>query len=352
MSETEAHRSLVARVLRVDREAWDEVLAAYFDRVEETAGELMRLIALQECFGARFPDALPLDIDEEARPCRACGVSSARTRYRRTLGSASASYTYAVCADCGHAMLLGGAAGSEVYRSPAYYRTQGIDGVGYPAYESEREYREGKGERLVQWAVQSAETPPNTLLEVGSGFGFTRRAAERLGLRTSGVDLNPVAAEAAARLYGMSTVTGTLAEAIETGALSHAGYGVVLYDFVLEHLEDPVDELRRAADLLAPGGAIVLRVPGMDALEIVPFGSYYRSFRSDHLHLFTRRSLELMLRSAGLHITAYETGCGADLLREILPSDVLRESYAAGKGPDVTLCAIRGSHANSTRRSG
>ena len=352
MIERDAHRSLAARVLRIERAAWDDVLDQFHARIEPDGDEESRLLLLRELFGARFPDAKALHGERVSTRCPACGEVALRACYRREVAAAAtpaSSYTYAVCDRCGHAVLLGGTSDLEVYRSPAYYQAQGSDGVGYAAYEAERAYREGKGERLVRWAASQATGPPSSLLEVGSGFGFTRWSAERLGLRSMGVDVNPVAAAAAHRLYGMETATGTLAEALASNALGDAPYDLVLYDFVLEHLADPVDELRLVARVLAPGGTLVLRVPGMEALEIIPFGSFYRSFRSDHLHLFTRASLERMLREVGFVMRAYETTCGADLLREVLPDPVLRASYAAGQGPDIMLCAIRGTHANPPR---
>ena len=56
-------------------------------------------------------------------------------------------------------------------------------GVGYDDYLGDRTYRERKGERLRPRgrAVNVHRRQSTTLLRVGSGFGFTRRAAERGG---------------------------------------------------------------------------------------------------------------------------------------------------------------------------
>lgn len=350
--ERAAHRALVARVLRVPTAVWDELVELYHSRIGLGATIGDRLALLAELVGARLPDAPPIAGGVTQAACPGCGAHRVRPRYRRrvvdTTGAISP-YTYGVCDGCGHAVLLAGAADVSVYASPGYYEVQGGDGAGYPAYEQERQYREAKGERLVRWAVAHSARPPETLLEVGSGFGFTRCGAERLGVRTSGVDLNPAAAAAAHRLYGVETFVGTLSDALREGALHAGHFDVVVYDFVLEHLADPVEELTLAATLLAPHGCLVLRVPGMDALEIVPFGSLYRSFRSDHLHLFSRASLDHILERAGLALSEYETECGADLLREVLTESELRASYAEGRGPDITACATRRENAHSPR---
>ncbi len=352
MGDRSAHRALVARVLRIAPTAWDGVLDAYHAQIDAHATIDARLAALGELMGTHFPDAPAIAGALAVAPCPSCGERRVRARYHRNAAAPSGvmtPYTYGVCEGCGHATLLEGAADSAVYASPAYYQAQGGDGVGYPAYEGERTYREAKGDRLVQWAIGHAPEPPSAILEVGSGFGFTRRAAERLGLRTSGVDLNPAAAAAARRLYGMETFVGTLADAIAADAVRPGTQDLVVYDFVLEHLAAPVEELVLASRLLSPRGALIVRVPGIEAIELASFGSLYRSFRSDHLHVFSRASLERMLDRAGLALTAFDTGCGADLLREILDEPELRAAYTAGRGPDITACAIRRDHANSPR---
>jgi 2-polyprenyl-3-methyl-5-hydroxy-6-metoxy-1,4-benzoquinol methylase len=177
------------------------------------------------------------------------------------------------------------------------------------------------------------------MLEVGSGYGFTRAAAAALGSEASGIDLNPAAAEAASRLYGMHTFVGTLASVLDAGAIGRGEWDTVLYDFVLEHLADPQAELQRAAELLKPAGVLALTLPSMTAAEVEVFGGAYRSFRSDHRHIFSRRSLERMLDRAGLRLVALDSGCTVHLLRGILSDTDLSHLYKSGRGPDLTVVA-------------
>lgn len=351
----DAHRALVARVLRIAREEWAEIVGQFLRNGDERESPEQRLARLAGLVASRYPAAAALPGGTTTSTCPACASRQVARRFRRDFTDpALAPYTYAACAGCGHAVLLEAEVPLAAYASPAYYQAQGADGAGYADYETERPYREAKGEALVRWAIDHSAPTPATLLEVGSAFGFTRQAAERLGLRTAGVDLNPHAADAARRLYGLRTHVGTLAHALETGALASGARGtprfdLVLYDFVLEHVADPAGELQLAAGCLSPQGTLVLRIPGMDALELVPFGALYRSFRRDHLHLFSRDSIARMLSAVGLSLSAYHTSCGADLLREVLPEDALRASYAEGRGPDITLCAVKAPHAPPTR---
>lgn len=342
--DTDEHAALVARTLRLDEPTWRGVLERYTAQWRPGLGPAARLAALRTAFTEVVPMPAPPPLP--APPiCPACGRGAVVAAFARgspgtgKAGPPGPAFSYGRCPECGHGVLLSGRADDSVYASADYYRRQSPEGVGYRDYERERAYRETKGRRLLTWALARLPEPPRTFLEVGSGFGYTRRAAEELGLDTLGVDLNPCAAAAATRLYGMRTVTNTLAGALHEGTVEPARRDLLLYNFVLEHVADPAAELRDAAAALRPNGALLLVVPSMEAREIDVFGACYRSFRSDHLHLFSRRSLGLLLAGAGFECDVYETSCSAHLLRGVLSEEELRVLYERGGGPDVTLLA-------------
>ena len=84
---------------------------------------------------------------------------------------------------------------------------------------------------------------------------------------------------------------------------------------------------------------MVLLVPGMEAAEIDGFGASYRSFRADHLHLFSRASTERMLARAGFTLVRLETFCNIHLLAEVLSPRALARVYETGRGPDLFVLA-------------
>ncbi len=174
-------------------------------------------------------------------------------------------------------------------------------------------------------------------------MGFTRKAAQDRGFVTMGVDLNPYAAERALALYGMETFTGTLTDARQSGAVRQ-DYDLVLYQFVLEHLTDPAAELRELAGILAPGSRLALTIPNMDAFELKVFGGSYRSFRSDHWHIFSRQSIDLLLRDAGFTMVHLKTECSAHLLAGFYSRAELQTIYDSGRGPDMFVIAQREAH--------
>ena len=345
---------LTARTLRITPDTWRSVLAEYRARVPPATGtetpdeEIRRcLTALGPIYRHHDPRGVSLAAPVPSAGCPGCRRASAEAAV-----GISAGVVYGRCPRCGHGLRLGERVAwdeSDVRQRHAdagYFRRRDSEGAGYDGYDREATYREAKGARLIERL--SALPPPEirTLLEIGSGYGYTRAAAERAGIRTGGVDLNGEACREAAGRYGLRTFQGTLAEALATvppatPSLERGTWDAVLYQFVLEHIVDPARELAVARQALRPGGWLVLSVPSMDAAEIDVFGPAYRSFRGDHLHLFTRASLAAMLEAAGLSLHLCESGCNVHLFAEVLSPRALAWLYESGRGPDLFAIARR-----------
>lgn len=71
-------------------------------------------------------------------------------------------------------------------------------------------------------------------------------------------------------------------------------YDAVTFWAVLEHLVDPLAFLRRAADLLRPGGHAFVLVPNLESLAIRLCGPRYRYVMPDHVNYFSVRTLRAM----------------------------------------------------------
>jgi SAM-dependent methyltransferase len=343
---------LVARTLQISPEAWQAVLSDYQATVaapaphESCDDEIRRcLTALAPAYRAHSPHATAAPAPDEARAaCPACRAPAVEPFLVRRPAIA-----YGRCAACGHGLLLdaGGTPGDEAvrarYAGPDYYRARDAQGVGYDGYDREASYREAKGARIAERLRALPGSPPAALLEIGSGFGYTRAGIERAGLPTAGVDVNAHACEEARRRYGLATFHGTLREALASPAsgIAAGAWDAVLYQFVLEHVIDPVAELVRARQALRPDGWLVLLLPSMEAAEIEAFGASYRSFRADHLHLFSRRSLAAVLERAGFAPHLAESFCNIHLLGDVLTPAALQHLYRSGRGPDLFVIARR-----------
>ncbi len=86
-------------------------------------------------------------------------------------------------------------------------------------------------------------------------------------------------------------------------------YDVITAFHVVEHLSDPRAMLRRLGECLAPGGRLVVEVPSAsDALLTLYNCEAFQHFTywSQHLFLFTRRTIEDLLRQAGLRVVSVQ----------------------------------------------
>jgi SAM-dependent methyltransferase len=136
------------------------------------------------------------------------------------------------------------------------------------------------------------------LFDVGTGdcrhFEDLRRYGD---FECSGVEINPDMA-ARARELGYDVATGTLEEFDCAGRAG--AFDLVSMNHVLEHVVEPAVVLRKAWELLRPGGSILGQLPRSDSWEHVLFGREWAGYHYPrHLQAFTQDALADALRRAG-----------------------------------------------------
>jgi len=140
------------------------------------------------------------------------------------------------------------------------------------------------------------EGRPGRVLDVGCGDGARLEILRARGWDVRGVDPDPRAVEAARRRLGDRVTEGGL----EDAPFAPGSFDVVLLEHVLEHVEDPVDLLRRCRGLLRPGGRLSAVTPNVEGLGHRTFKAAWRGLEPPrHLTLFGPKSLEAAARRAG-----------------------------------------------------
>jgi SAM-dependent methyltransferase len=77
---------------------------------------------------------------------------------------------------------------------------------------------------------------------------------------------------------------------------------------VVEHFYHPIQDLRRAGDLLKPGGLLVFSLPNIEGLDARIFGKYWSGWELPrHLYLFPRQKLHEYLKQIGFEVL--DDGC-------------------------------------------
>ena len=221
--------------------------------------------------------------------CIACGerrVSWWRSASPADRRASRTSYPLLRCAACGTAVT----SGRSVSDAEGLY-----EGGSYaPARASAERFvapLRRAGERAALRSFAHA-TPGAAVLEIGSGDGWLVSALRARGCRVTAVEP-----------FSRPTVAGISPTPFEEAAIEERAYHVVVFWHVLEHLDDPLRALRRAARALEEGGRIVISVPVLDSVQSRLGGD--RWFHQDvprHAVHFTRTGIVRILERAGLDV--------------------------------------------------
>jgi 2-polyprenyl-3-methyl-5-hydroxy-6-metoxy-1,4-benzoquinol methylase len=106
---------------------------------------------------------------------------------------------------------------------------------------------------LLAYRSLPVDLTPGRLLDIGCGAGDYLRDMQELGWEVTGIDVSPKAVAKACE-RGFNAHTGS----ISSLEADEGCFELVTKWHVLEHLYDPVDALRHARRLLAPGGRLML----------------------------------------------------------------------------------------------
>jgi SAM-dependent methyltransferase len=129
--------------------------------------------------------------------------------------------------------------------------------------------------------------PAGPVLDVGAGDGALIDSLRALGRQTTGLERNPERADLEA--HEITDVGGE--------------WAAVVFWHTLEHLREPGAALRRAAELLLPGGVLVLALPNGDSLQARVFGDRWLALDLPrHLVHVPARTLLATLRAHGLRV--------------------------------------------------
>jgi SAM-dependent methyltransferase len=239
-----------------------------------------------------------LDVPQTAR-CAVCGGAleapslSSHDRLYGTPGT----FAVALCSRCGLGVTLPVVGEDDL---PALYPKS------YGAHEQALSGIVGLVSSVVQRVVfwrtlhteplaNVAKLPAGRLLDVGCGRGDVGAQFVDRGWEAVGVEPSPEACTAA-RGRGLDARAGTLASVeLEPGA-----YDVAVFRHSLEHVVDPVSDMRRTCEALRAGGVAIVSVPNFGCWQRRVFGRYWLHLDLPrHRHHFDEHTLRATLERAG-----------------------------------------------------
>lgn len=165
-------------------------------------------------------------------------------------------------------------------------------------YLLEEQGRRQAARRLLD--LVATHVPAGRLLDVGAGYGLLLDEARGRGYEVCGVELSAEGCRHARDTLALPVIQG----GIEDVSLKEGSFDAIVMTDVFEHLSDPVATLGRCAELLAPGGALVLTTPDPSSLTATLAGGRWWSLLVAHHCLVPRRTLRELLSGQGLIVAA------------------------------------------------
>lgn len=151
------------------------------------------------------------------------------------------------------------------------------------------------------------------ILDVGCSSGLLLSLLEREGYEVFGIEPNKVAFRKAEMRFGKKIFNGTLKDYLKTGGIK---FDCIIYNHVLEHIENVKEEIRLVKKILNKNGLLVVGAPNTSNIIFFLRGKYWESLMPlEHVWHFNSRYLINFFRRFNFKI------------RDISFSDDKREDY-------------------------
>jgi 2-polyprenyl-3-methyl-5-hydroxy-6-metoxy-1,4-benzoquinol methylase len=165
-------------------------------------------------------------------------------------------------------------------------------------YVKEREGRELTFEKHLN-DLEKFTGPANgrSLLDVGAYIGVFVEIAQAHGWLAEGIEPSAWAV-ANARDRDLPIQQGTQQDLVNV----HKKFDVVTMWDVIEHVTDPISELRQAYQLLKPEGWIAVHTMDIDSVTARILGGRWPWLMDMHLYYFSQKTLSEMLQKCGFKV--------------------------------------------------
>jgi SAM-dependent methyltransferase len=237
---------------------------------------------------------------EECRPvpCTLCGGNVFIPYF--SCNDSGATFSYVRCAHCGLVQI-------NPQPEPAAVASRYDRGEDYLAYEQKNE---AAFLRLQDLALRDAgffalEKTNGRILDIGCATGALLASLETRGWTVQGVEISgPQAAYCRHRGLNVSSLP------LEENHFPPEYFDVVSASHLIEHLNDPGVFVREIYRILKKGGRFYVTTPNIAGFQARLFGGRWRSAIFDHLYLFSRKTLCVLLERAGFRIERCSTWGG------------------------------------------
>lgn len=193
----------------------------------------------------------------------------------------------------------------EIYTEQYYDHDgikNGLEFFGYDGYLSDEENIKLTFRKRLQTIERLSHK--GRLLDVGCATGFFLDLARAHGWEVLGTEVSAFSAHYARERFGLDVRLGALGQlSLEAQSFE----AVTMWD-VIEHVADPLAELREVHRILRPEGLLSIITPDAGSWVARLLGRRWEEFRRvrEHIYFFSRRTLAETLRRAGFDVVRVE----------------------------------------------
>jgi len=179
---------------------------------------------------------------------------------------------------------------------------EGYKGGSDEAFVSQVAFREKTFERCLDRIEAAARPPGKRVLDVGAAGGSFLAVAAKRGYAPSGCEPGAWMCGFAKDRYGLTLHPGTLFDMdVAPGSVDL----LTIFD-VIEHTPDPQAVLKRAHELLAPGGVLAVSYPDYGSLAARLMGERWVFLLTVHLYYFVPATMRALLEKTGFAVKKFE----------------------------------------------
>jgi SAM-dependent methyltransferase len=166
-----------------------------------------------------------------------------------------------------------------------------------PTYVSQVDARKRTFDRAVAH-IEKLLPGRGRVLDIGTAAGAFLAAARDRGWEVDGCEPNRWTASWGSNHYGLTIRPGELFD----HQFPAESFDVVTLWDVIEHTPDPTRVIRRTAELLKPGGLLIVNYPDIGSAIARALGRRWPFLSSVHLYYFTRKTMQAFLERQGFAI--------------------------------------------------
>ncbi|MBH5322644.1 class I SAM-dependent methyltransferase [Aurantiacibacter sediminis] len=230
--------------------------------------------------------------------CNMCGFTTCEHLFTKK------DFRLVRCTNCGLAYIANppDAEGIKaIYTAKSSYHDQLLDS-GSDEYQRQRKTAHQHMQMLRHFRPDPSGL---LLLDIGCSSGIFLGEARSFGMVCMGAELSPETAAFARKHFSLPVHQGDWRDA----GFADASFDIITLFDVIEHLPDPLGELKALHRLLKPGGLLLLSTPDIDGL--FPRASYPLAKKLDywphpepphHLFQFSQKTLAAMVEKAGFTV--------------------------------------------------